>query len=104
MAHVKDPVCGMTIETTEAAATYDYNGETYYFCAEACRDAFASDPGRYVEREVPIEAAPLGDETPVERHEPPFTTKGIPTGKFGSAGSGGAEFDPGPERHDPDRH
>jgi len=34
---VKDPVCGMTIEASTAAAQGVYDGETVYFCCEACR-------------------------------------------------------------------
>ncbi|MDI3548277.1 MAG: hypothetical protein PWR10_1929 [Halanaerobiales bacterium] len=30
----KDPVCGMEVDPDKAAATYDYQGKTYYFCAE----------------------------------------------------------------------
>jgi Cu+-exporting ATPase len=33
---VKDPVCGMTIESTTAAAQGTYGGKTEYFCAESC--------------------------------------------------------------------
>ena len=32
-----DPVCNMTVEEDEAAATADYDGKTYYFCSAACR-------------------------------------------------------------------
>jgi YHS domain-containing protein len=88
MAKVKDPVCGMMIESTEAAGSYEFDGTKYYFCGTDCRDAFVATPTRYVEREVPL-----------EKHEPKFTNKGIPAPKFGSAGSGGAEYEPGPERH-----
>jgi hypothetical protein len=28
----KDPVCGMDIKEDEAAARYEYKGQTYYFC------------------------------------------------------------------------
>ena len=37
-----------------------------------------------------------------ERHEPPYTTTGkwFTVPKFGSAGSGGAEYEPLPEAHD----
>ena len=36
-----------------------------------------------------------------ERHEPPHTTKGgVTAPKFGSAGSGGAEYEQVPEQHD----
>jgi len=47
MAMVIDPVCGMRIEADDAAATAEHDGRTYYFCSEACRDAFVADPGAY---------------------------------------------------------
>jgi Cu+-exporting ATPase len=48
MAMVTDPVCGMRIDTDDAAATAEYQGKTYYFCSRACRDAFLADPTSYV--------------------------------------------------------
>ena len=30
---VKDPVCGMDIETATAAGRTEHKGQTYYFCA-----------------------------------------------------------------------
>lgn len=45
---VTDPVCGMTIPRTEAAACVDHNNTPYHFCIEACRDLFLKDPDRYV--------------------------------------------------------
>src|SRR5918996_3619695 len=47
MAMVTDPVCGMRIDTDDAAATAEYEGETYYFCSEACREAFVSGPDSF---------------------------------------------------------
>ena len=44
MHMVIDPVCGMRIEAEDAAATAEYEGKTYYFCSQACRDAFLADP------------------------------------------------------------
>ncbi|MBI5082786.1 MAG: YHS domain-containing protein [Chloroflexi bacterium] len=38
-----DPVCGMTIEQTKAAATLVVGGVTYYFCSRGCRAEFESD-------------------------------------------------------------
>ena len=46
-----DPVCGMEVNEEEAAATYEYQGKTYYFCAVGCKDKFAQDPGRFLETE-----------------------------------------------------
>jgi hypothetical protein len=43
--------------------------------------------------------APAADRTPKDAPNPPHTTTGkITAPKFGSAGSGGLEFEPGPER------
>jgi Cu+-exporting ATPase len=28
--------------------SYPYNGKTYYFCSQECRDKFARDPARYL--------------------------------------------------------
>jgi len=45
---VTDPVCGMTFDGKKAVATVEYQGRTYYFCAQACRKQFEEDPARYV--------------------------------------------------------
>ncbi len=48
MAMVVDPVCGMRIESDEAAATIEHEGTTLYFCSQACHDAFKADPSAYM--------------------------------------------------------
>jgi YHS domain-containing protein len=47
MATVIDPVCGMRIEADDAAAIAEYEGQTHYFCSEACRDIFVSEPSAH---------------------------------------------------------
>lgn len=47
---VTDPVCGMVFRRAEAAATSDYDGQTWHFCAPGCRDRFAADPERYARK------------------------------------------------------
>ena len=47
MAMVTDPVCGMRIDPDDAVATADHDGEKYYFCSEACRNAFVADAASY---------------------------------------------------------
>ena len=47
MAMVTDPVCGMKIDDAEAAGTAEFEGRTFYFCSELCRDAFMADPASY---------------------------------------------------------
>jgi YHS domain-containing protein len=46
---VKDLVCGMIIDKAKAAATVQYKGQTYYFCASGCKKAFEKNPERYVD-------------------------------------------------------
>ena len=38
-----DPVCGMEVDPAQAAATFEYKGETYYFCAPGCKAAFEKE-------------------------------------------------------------
>ena len=42
-----DPVCGMAVDATTAAASAEFEGRTYYFCSEACRTTFDADPAAY---------------------------------------------------------
>jgi P-type Cu+ transporter len=44
---VTDPVCGMTIDPTSAAAHTEHEGTTYYFCSAACHDKFTANAGNY---------------------------------------------------------
>src|SRR6478609_9228232 len=45
---VVDPVCGMTIDPADAVGHVDYEGHTYYFCADSCLERFTAEPARYV--------------------------------------------------------
>jgi Cu+-exporting ATPase len=47
MATVKDPVCGMEIDPSTAAASEEYEGQTYYFCSKSCHDSFMAEPDKY---------------------------------------------------------
>ena len=40
----KDPVCGMTIEESKTAVTYEYKGKTHYYCAPGCKLPIGSRP------------------------------------------------------------
>ena len=46
-----DPVCGMTVDPCRSPKppTYEYNGETYYFCCTGCASKFSDDPASYLE-------------------------------------------------------
>ena len=44
-----DPVCKMTVaKSAPPGGTCEHEGETYYFCAPGCREAFAANPGQYL--------------------------------------------------------
>lgn len=43
----KDPVCGMDVDETNARATSEHAGRTYYFCAPGCKREFDSNPEKY---------------------------------------------------------
>ncbi len=85
MAQVKDPVCGMMVDSETADWKSNHGGQTYYFCMEQCKVSFDADPSQYV-------GASGGN-------EPAFTVEdGMTAPKFGSAGSGGAEYEGPPEK------
>ena len=43
-----DPVCNMQVKEQNAAATSEYKGQTYYFCALVCKRKFDEQPEKYV--------------------------------------------------------
>lgn len=43
-----DPVCHMEVDVGRAAASADYGGKTYYFCAPGCKSTFLDNPEEYV--------------------------------------------------------
>ena len=82
MSQATDPVCGRVIELSATTDSLIYEEQLVYFCSDECRGKFEESPEQY------------------EVHEPPYTIKGgITAPKFGSAASGGLEYEPVPERH-----
>ena len=78
MDEVRDPVCGMMVDPANAPSS-EHEGQTYHFCSVECKEAFDMSPERYA----------------VYDEGPRFTkSMGIPAPKFGSATSGGAEYEP----------
>ena len=45
---VKDPVCGMDVDSTKAKYKTDYKKITYYFCNPKCEVKFNSNPDSYL--------------------------------------------------------
>jgi Cu+-exporting ATPase len=42
---VKDPVCGMTIDSERAAAKGVYGGQAVYFCSTGCQRTYEAKHG-----------------------------------------------------------
>jgi Cu+-exporting ATPase len=43
-----DPVCGMTVNVSDAQHRAVHDGQTYYFCSAGCRNAFEKDPAPFL--------------------------------------------------------
>src|ERR1700722_11368264 len=59
----KDPVCGMTVEPSKAAAKQEFRGTTYYFCSRGCAARFAKEPEKFLAAPVSsgMGSAPSGN-------------------------------------------
>ncbi len=53
MGTVKDPVCGMQVESSTAAASVEHNGKTYFFCGKSCASRFTANPELYLQPTAP---------------------------------------------------
>lgn len=42
-----DPVCNMEVDEATAKYKSENKGETFYFCAHACKEEFGSNPKKY---------------------------------------------------------
>ncbi len=45
----RDPVCKMIVKPDSAAASYDYSGKTFYFCAVNCQKKFRQNPAHFLD-------------------------------------------------------
>ncbi|MBN2545820.1 MAG: YHS domain-containing protein [Spirochaetes bacterium] len=43
-----DPVCKMEIDENNSEYESSYNGKTYYFCADSCKEKFDNNPEKYI--------------------------------------------------------
>lgn len=50
---VTDPVCGMKLESTKAAASEVVQGGTLFFCSAACHGKYQANPARYARQAEP---------------------------------------------------
>jgi YHS domain-containing protein len=50
---VIDPVCGMSVEPSQAKYSSEYRRETYYFCCAGCKQEFDVHPENYLAASLP---------------------------------------------------
>lgn len=48
MEAFEDPVCGMAVSPSTAAAAWEHEGATYFFCSVACMERFRRDPEHFL--------------------------------------------------------
>lgn len=60
-----DPVCGMTVSAKTAAGSFEYNGQTFYFCSKHCLAKFQNDPEAFLNKPAaPVIVQPVGIQRP----------------------------------------
>jgi len=47
---VRDPVCLMALDRNSTAMMIEHQGRSYYFCSKDCKEKFAADPGRFLDK------------------------------------------------------
>lgn len=46
------PVGGKAMKKSEAKASYEYKGKTYYFCSTDCKEKFMKEPEKYIQQKA----------------------------------------------------
>ena len=44
----QDPVCGMTVDPSQAASSVAHDGRLYHFCSRGCAEKFKAEPAKYL--------------------------------------------------------
>ncbi len=65
-----DPVCGMTIDIEQAAASEVFAGQTWYFCSHGCHEKFTADPERYTKPDTRDERPATSEDAKAEPPPP----------------------------------
>jgi YHS domain-containing protein len=45
---VRDLVCGMDVDETSSTLKVEYRGQTYFFCAQSCKERFEGSPEEFI--------------------------------------------------------
>jgi Cu+-exporting ATPase len=60
-AAVRDPVCGMSVDPATSKHRFDHKNETFHFCSASCRNKFAADPAKYLDKHTSQAETPHAD-------------------------------------------
>jgi P-type Cu+ transporter len=58
-----DPVCGMEVDPSKAAASVEYEGATIYFCSQGCATKFRTAPEKYAQNNPNASPPPTRSKT-----------------------------------------
>ena len=58
-----DPVCGMEVDPSKAAASVAYQGATFYFCSQGCAAKFRAAPENYARSNPNSSPSPMNSKT-----------------------------------------
>jgi P-type Cu+ transporter len=47
----RDPVCNMEVSKEDAAGESQYQGQSYYFCSQSCKNKFDQNPQQYADQQ-----------------------------------------------------
>ncbi len=56
-----DPVCGMKVDASSAAASVKFEGKTYYFCSKGCAKKFSQNPASFLKPSTEIKMTDVSD-------------------------------------------
>src|SRR2546426_12646496 len=71
---IKDPVCGMAVDSATAKQRRAHGGQTYYFCSQHCAEKFEAAPEKFLQAParsyglVTLGAKPVSARLSVEHH------------------------------------
>ena len=49
---MRDPICNMEVDEQDAAGESQYQGKTYYFCSQGCKEEFDQNPQQYANKDA----------------------------------------------------
>ena len=68
-----DPVCGMTVDPNSAAGSFEYKGQTYYFCSAHCLNKFRHDPESFIKEPTETTSIEPPETQPKKLSQPGYT-------------------------------